>query len=666
MNKRNFIVAGIAALLTLCYYIFFSSPISGSVIGDGITLYRTTLAGLPTSHAFVYVPFTGKAEHSVANAALDINGDGTYAAYETSAGKQEEWIIVNDFADAVPEEASRLAFTVVDPDFGAKPMKGIFVMTSGDLPLGTWPVKTVSKEKYTKEFDMDSVVLEPRDENRANMGKDIATGFPALLTTETAFAQAPAPAGPAAGPDNYAKHDGVYDQDQRWNECAPTAVANSFRWLADKYGVRPHMPRGGVDDLVDELKGDLKWSDGVWHENIITGKSAFIARHHLPFEAHQIGNADDPDLLQKINAEIKKGQAVEVWLSFENASGTPMGAHLATVAGAGQQNGKNIITLTDPDTGSPNGRGSRDVYRVNPTNYLPAYAPGLKTFITYAYAQSPTQALIDRTWVDPLSKDAVQVGESGATPQGAGVTRTASRSKFGFFEVTLPSPGDQYVGVAFTVEVGVDEKGIERTLTYRDAARVLRSWKYKVTRPWALTGQFRTTGPVTPNLAKNRPAPTNVTGTRATSAERFTCTSPGIAMIAYDVSLSWNRSGGDVPPEILAQRHGTEFQETKDQMTVFSPPFRCLESAGAANGSQTSGNENESHTSVLDTFCPGVTADPSGKEMDVLRVGSECYPTVQFHSAGPDKCDAEHWHASMGSARSLKGNTWVDPSGCGF
>ncbi|MBI2120647.1 MAG: hypothetical protein HYT94_03425 [Parcubacteria group bacterium] len=31
-----------------------------------------------------------------------------------------------------------------------------------------------------------------------------------------------------------------------------------------------------------------------------------------------------------------------------------------------------------------------------------------------------------------------------------------------------------------------------------------------------------------------------------------------------------------------------------------------------------------------------------------------------------DKCDAEHWHANMGTARSILGYMWSDPSGCGF
>lgn len=664
MQKRNSLVAiAVAAVLVVIFFIFYSYA-SGQIIGDGITLYRTTIGDKPTSQAFMYVPFKGNAEgYSVANAALDINGDGNYAAYDTPNGKQEEWVIVNDVADAVLGEATRLPFTVVDPDFGKHPMSGIFVVSRADLPEGEWPTATAKKEKYTKPFQVSSVLLEARDQNRSNDPTGVlATGFPSMLGVNIAQAQAPAPA-PVPATENagpYAKHDGVPDQDQRYNECAPTGIANSFRWLGQKYGVGDRIPQEPTD-LIDELKGDLDWSDGVAHANVILGKQAFIDRHQLPFEAHQIGTEHDPELIKKIRDEIARGQAVEAWLQMENASGTIVGAHLVTVAGAGFLNGKNVITFMDPDTTSPDGHGSRDVYRVNPTNYLPTYVNGLKTFIRYAYAQSPIQSLIDHTWVDPVSQSSINMLAGGsATLVPPGVTRVASRSKFGFFSVTLPSPGDHYVGDSFAYEVAVDKNNIERSRVYYDAAGVLRTWKYGAGTPWILSGIFRTNGPVSPNEIKDRPNGMSVSGNRATAADRFTCTAPGVATITYALGIGWTRTGGAVPPAILNSAHGPEFNETTDTMTVRSPEFRCIPKESATDP------KRESYTSVLDSFCPGVTEDPNGKEIDVLRSGSECYPTIQFHQAHADKCDDTHWHATMGSARSLKGNMWADPSGCGF
>ena len=668
MNKRNLLIAvGIIALLIAAYIIFCPVASRGNVIGEGITVYRTTIADKPTHQAFIYVPFKGDAkDYTVANVALDINGDGKFEAYDTAAGKQEEWVVVNDMADAVPDEATRLVFSVVDPDFGKQPMKGLFVISKKEFAEGVWPAEAVAKEKYTKTFAIASVILEARDQNRSNDKTGVlATGFP-LLEANVAYAQAPAIPAPAPAPvpaqqnaGPYAKHDGVPDQDQRYNECAPTGISNSFRWLAKTYGVNDRIPQE-PSDLIDELKGDLNWSDGVAHDNVIKGKQAFIDRHQLPFEAHQIGTEHDPELIKKIRDEIARGQAVEVWLQMENASGTIVGAHLVTVAGAGFLNDKNIITFMDPDTTSPDGHGSRDVYRVAPTNFLPNYVDGIRTFIRYAYAQSPTQALIDHTWVDPRSPTAIAVTAGGnITLDPPGTTRVASRSKFGFFAVTLPSPGDHYVGDSFTYEVAVDKQNIERSRDYWQGG-VLKTWKYKAGSPWVLSGVFRSSGPVSPSEIKDRPTNMSVSGNRATAADRFTCTAPGVATISYALGVGWIRVGDPVPPAILNSAHGAEFNETNDTMTVSSPPFRCIPKESATPG------KSESHTSVLDSFCPGFTEDSSGMEMDVLRAGNECYPTVQFHQAHPDKCDAPHWHATMGAAKSLTGAVWVDPSGCGF
>lgn len=660
MNKKTLWVLLGVLLLIISGALIGTGTFRPDVIGDNIAIYRTTIEGKPTAQAFFFIPFTGSSDrYAYVNVLIDINGDGAYASYETANGKQDERVVFNDFPD-VNGEANRFVFSVVDPEFGAKAMKGLAVLSEEGIPEGDWPVKPASGTSIEKPFTISEVILEARDRNRANDGSgEQATGFPQLDAIPFVYAADGAPpATQNAGP--YAKHDGVPDQDQRYNECGPTSVANSFRWLAKKYGFEDRIPSDPTD-LVDELKADLDWNDGVWHRNMISGKQAFIDRHRLPLEAHQIGTADDPELIKKIRDEIAKGQAVEVWLEFQNASGTTVGAHLVTVAGAGYHDGRNIITFMDPDSGSPDGRGSRDVYRVNPTNYLPTYAAGLKTFITYAYAQSPTQALIDRTWVDPLDPNvfALRVADGTMVPDLTGMTRTIGRSKFGFFDALLPHPGDHYVDEPFTYEVAVDKRNIERSRQYRDAAGVLKTWRYGAGSPWALTGVFRTTGPVAPAEVRDRPNNMQVRGNRATAAERFTCTAAGAATITYAIGIGWNRTGGAVPAPVLAAAHGDEFNETNDTMTVNSPQFRCLPKSGSTRTEKPSG-------SVLDSFCPGFTEDPNGREIDVLRRGNECYPTMQFHQAEPDKCDARHWHANQGSARSLGGNTWADPSGCGF
>jgi len=52
--------------------------------------------------------------------------------------------------------------------------------------------------------------------------------------------------------------------------------------------------------------------------------------------------------------------------------------------------------------------------------------------------------------------------------------------------------------------------------------------------------------------------------------------------------------------------------------------------------------------------------------VEVIVINFEAFPTSQFHQAGPDACDFDHWHA--GQVVSLTGVLAFDrePGGCGF
>lgn len=182
-------------------------------------------------------------------------------------------------------------------------------------------------------------------------------------------------------------------------------------------------------------------------------------------------------------------------------------------------------------------------------------------------------------------------------------------------------------------------------------------WTHGAEKPWTLKGVFVGGGAVEPLRAEDKPPLTSVSQDRFSAEANFTCVSPGVATVAYDVDLTWVHSG-DVPAPVQRFTHGTEFESTSDHMRVESPAFRCIAKAVP--------KKDEPRTAAPQAFCPNVSEDPNGKEIDVLKVGSECYPTMLFHEANPDKCDAKHWHANQGSAASLTGAVWVDPSGCGL
>lgn len=652
------LLLGLAALLAFFWFGFSG----GSYIGEGVTLYQSVYGGKPTAQGYVYIPFTKTSKAPlVAQVAIDANGDGAIAAYDTPAGMQQEWVVRNAPTDFMAGDANRLTFTIVDPEFALRARSGTVVLTTADESIDAWTEQFAS-EKDRATFTIAEVLFDRRDDRKQfDKTGELATGMADLGMIPVAHAQgaaAPAPAAPAApalGPNDYARIDGAPDQDQLWNECAPTAISNSFRWLAKKYGLEDKMPKGDANDLIDEIKGDTAWNDGVAHDNIIAGKSSFITRHDLPLEAHQIGHQNDDDIVEKIYAEIQKGQAVEVWLAFFTASGTPAGAHLVTVVGAGHRNGKRVVAFHDPDTTSADGRPSRDAYEVQFGNYMEGYMPGGQTYIRYAYAQSPITALTDGTWTDPAKTAGVLAPGTSLTPAGEDITM--GRSQFGFFSVSVEHPGDHYVGETFPVRAGAFFTGKSRTVEYYTAAGVLRSWTHGAGKPWSLSGVFEGGANVSPATIPDAPPTTSIAQDRFTVEKQFTCVSPGVAMVSYRATLNWPRVGGEVPAEVLAIHHGAEFTSTSDVMRVDSPVFRCI--------AKEEEKKDEPKT-ALQPFCPGVEEDPNGMIVDVLKSGNECYPTMQFHQAGADKCDATHWHGNAGMAISLTGRTWTDPSGCGF
>lgn len=655
-NRKQlwFVLVIIFIVISACL-VFFGGVTRGPLIADGIALYRTVLADKPTSQGFVYIPFRNTSdEFAYLNIAVDVNGDGAILAYDTPNGKQEEWVVQNDFPEILEGDANRFAIDVIDERFGASPISGIAVLSKEAFPAGTWSQERAESEKEQKSFLITEIIPEVRDLHMTldPTGK-LATGRTFIASARVAHAQATPPAASGAG-DYYWFHADVPDQNQLWNECAPTAISNSFRWLAKKYGLEGHMPQGDVNDLIDEIKGDLAWNDGVAHGNIISGKQTFITRHGLPIEAHQIGGTDDFEIVKKINAELEKGQAVEAWLSFYDESGHPAGAHLVTVVGAGHKNGKDIIRFTDPDTlGAP----SRDAYDVEAGNMLPRYMPGGQTYITYAYAQSPIPSLVDKTWVDPRNDTAVAVGGGGIPLTAPEEDVTLSRSLFGFFSTSVGHPGDHYVGDTFAVHAAVFKTGKEREVNFINSEGEESVWKHKAEKPWSLAGTWHASGAVSPALTENAPPTTALNNERFAVEGKFTCTAPGFATIAYSATIGWT-SSGIPPPEIKRFTHGSEFESTSDTMRVESPTFRCIAKAVAA--------KEEARTAPPTEVCAGVAEDPNGKPIDVLKVGNECYPTLQFHQANADKCDATHWHANAGTARSLTGTTWIDPSGCGL
>jgi hypothetical protein len=383
---------------------------------------------------------------------------------------------------------------------------------------------------------------------------------------------APATPPPAPEPSDYTVR-GLPDTTQRFNECAPTAIANSFQWLAKEHGFTDKLP-ANTEDLIDELKGYTEWDGGTKPGNSMKGKQAFIKERGLPLEAHTIGVENDPDIHRKIFDELKKGQMVEVSLQFykQNDDGEWVmdGAHLATVSGVADytDSGGNLwLMLHDPATNERDGERTHDTYSVE-GNRLPQYWSGGRTEIRTAYAQSPvfdeTGSLIE---VDPSSHYAVD--ENGLVLPGQ--TLTSGMSKFGFFNVDFEGVGDHYVGDSFTTSVVVRSAGKEQRLKWSG-----ESYTANLVGPWNLKGGFKGSGNLATVPLENRPPTTRVQNDRYSLSETFTCISAGPAHLEYTADLSWASTGNGEVPNKIQEEYGGELVPA-DIVTVRTPTFRCLE-----------------------------------------------------------------------------------------
>lgn len=169
---------------------------------------------------------------------------------------------------------------------------------------------------------------------------------------------------------------GVADIKQYWNECGPTATANSLIWLAQKHGFSDKLPRkpdGSIDQqaLVLMLAQTMKpgfapdnslpdkqgYSDrgyaGLARGELETGKLKFISDNGLPLVVEggsTDANAQGANTFGFVKNELSKGQDVEFLIQWPND-----GYHWVTVVGqidAGKDN-KTLI-VHDPLFGNGN------------------------------------------------------------------------------------------------------------------------------------------------------------------------------------------------------------------------------------------------------------------------------------------------------------------------
>lgn len=664
MNLKKIIgvVVVVVILLSLGGWFFFSSGlVNPSVKLSGASLERVVMKG-PTDRGYLYFSFANNRGKPVfVNAFADLNGDGKYEAYDAGGKKQEEHLVIDFPASVVSGESAGYPVMLVDRAIDAKKdIKGVVIFSVGSAASSSpdhsdgvpFTIASVQMQDMGELMD-----LEKKD------GKARGFGIPDMTPDMTAVRTAAIPEALADTPlaerpyEYHAKSEGLPDTNQGYNECSPTSVSNNVRYLAKRYKFEDRIPKD-TTELINELKGDLQWDDGVMDENFIDGKNAFFARRGIPIVTHQIGTRNDVDIHWKIYEEMKKGQAVEIAVSFfdTDPDGTmhPAGRHAVAVSSVYRVEGKNYIALNDSATRGKPGEVKSEYYKMN-GDMIPGF--GGTAFLDIAWAQSPTDELAKGNFVDPAKDETNFVIGTGTTLTPAGSEVTRAVGKFGFFFVDIEHPGDHMVGEGFPIAASVVKRNVKHEMNFWRGEEAL-VYKHWAADPWTLGGTFTVRGSAAaPTNKFDAPRRGVIAGTRNRAEATFTCTSPGAATIAYTADIGWARGGGEPPAELLPRRAAQ--LEPSEKIVVESPTFFCKSATPLPK-------KEEPRTAAPVAFCPEVTEDPNGQEIDVLKKGAECYPTMQFHQADADKCDAKHWHANMGTARSVMGYMWSDPSGCGF
>lgn len=668
MNKK-ILVGGLVLLIIIIIAFFLNRGQTPENVIDteAVTLYRIAFNEEITDAGHLHIPFSADAaDYAFVNVAIDLNGNGAIADYEVDGILQTEWLVRDMRANITANHANRYSIDIPDHSlanklpvhatavFSKEPLHdnedGAFFVPEKHVIVETFTISAIEIDNLGAKFSSDETGL-----NETGPGSGIFSipvvhaqkaGDPGYGSEYGTFPD------PNTVPDGFiAEAKGMPDLDQAYNECAPTAIANSFRWLAKTNGFENRIPESD-QALIDEIKGYTEWTQtGVKPGNALVGKQAFIEARGLPLEAHIIADQQNPQyMFYKIYQEMAKGQAVELSIQFWDENDRPDGAHLVTVQEVFRaKSGKQWITINDPGTDARNDKKSGDVYRFdNNGNEITGYLSKGRATVRYAIAQSPIKSVTDGTWVDQWSDSNVLIGTDVNLRAGSEVS--LGISKWRFFNVTVDDPGDHMVGDTFPVTARVVKRDGDATVNVGTS-----TFKFTAENPWNLQGIFKSSKNLSVTPQANKPPRTSTSNRQFTVTTEFTCTEPGIAHVVYVADLGWVQSGGQIP-ERISKYYSKELLPG-DTVEVQSPPFRCI-------GIQTEEQQKESRTAIL-TTC-GIVQDPNGVEIETLVIDQKCFPKSQFRSAEPDRCDSKHWHG--GKVYSLDGTEKTDPEGdgCGF
>lgn len=422
-------------VLGILGYYFFG--IDKSLIKDLVVVKRTVYGEEKSTGGLLSMNFNqDNQKYQYVNVVVDFNKDGKFSSYQADNQTQEEWVVENMEPKIKKDEGLGLAISLADLNIESRadfPVKIIFsrkklVNWQGEKKLGTAillsTIKLIEKNDLSEIYQPDPEKIRSggffgnsftsnasasendlpqrpaniNEEEEALTGDNQSGEVPISDESQSSGeGQQGQPAEKEKTVKSLAKefdssHSNMPDLDQKKNECAPTATANSLLWLAAKGDYLDKLPET-APELIAKLKTNFKWNEnGIdVKNNYLDGKKATIDQLGLSLETHAVGKPFDLNIVAKIAQEIDKGQDVEIDLAYykmnPDGTGERTGGHMVTVVGARGTKDAQYLDIHDPAT---TGENKTETYKINGSGVIGYTSGTTATFIRYAIAESPS------------------------------------------------------------------------------------------------------------------------------------------------------------------------------------------------------------------------------------------------------------------------------------
>lgn len=325
------------------------TPNADIILPEG-TLYAYAIRGESTGAAGINLSFLEDGGYPVLNLAIDINGDGSIASYETENGTQDEWVLQNTPAYILGDLDTSYTVDFFDTDALGNESLNAFAIFSSDALEAGW---------HDDEGVRDITLSVTAYELNEILGLDVPGNGPDIYrggASHGFYRIAHAQGNNSSIPDLDIDLDyNIGDLPQQSMECAPTSITNNMLGLAEANGRRSDLP--SADTLVRQLKEDLKFGDegraGVLDKNYIAGKNAFMNRYNFPIITTEISNPSFEDIADALG----DGAVIEMDLAFfeRNAQGrfVHSASHVVTLTGISSDGGE--FELRGRDSATPDG-----------------------------------------------------------------------------------------------------------------------------------------------------------------------------------------------------------------------------------------------------------------------------------------------------------------------